>query len=459
MRGAKAFLTSASPRAAVSVAMVLGFLLVRTIGSWRANGDTVILVAHTQWILDCLRGGKFHGCTIVHFPLFQFIPGVLLKAWGASEKTIFSFFALLNWAAFAATVTLTWVSLQKETSRAVALVAVFLLLTSPFLPYAVDTFNEPTAAFITLAFAVAVVAGARLRWVACLCFLAAITKETAPPFLLLIGLLGLFRRRQPIVSKTRYVAVLLCAAGMGIAINSAFNYFRYDSVLNVQNLAREFRVDTLGQAVSNFFGLWLAPNGGLLPFWFSFACIPIVIGVAAVSRRRDGAVGPWPARVLAVILLGQTVGLSTWYAPHGWIAWGPRLLLPWLPATLYLTCYFYFPLIERGAALVTANRWRAAIAAVLLTAAALPNFFQVLNWHVVEVFFLQTRFIPIQEDRAGYFAQINYMMWLKRSMMLESYQWFFDRLFRDKLLLYAVCTLVLAQAIWASARRTGYRVV
>jgi hypothetical protein len=436
--------------------VLVAFLLVRTITSWRPEGDTVVLINHTEQILDCLRSGIFHGCTIVHFPLFQFIPALLLKLQNASDTAILAFFAWLNWAAFAAAVVVMWSALRAQASRTVALVAVFVLLTSPFLPYTVETFNEPTAAFLTLAFSVAVLTGARLRWVAALCVLSTITKETAPPFLFLIGLLGLFRRHDPPRSKGKYTAVLLLAAGMGIAVNSGFNYFRYGSLLNVQNLAPEFRVDTLEQGAINFAGIWLSPNGGALLFWPSFACICVVILLAAVAERPSWAVGPWPARLLAVLLFGLTLGLSSWYSPHGWFAWGPRLLLPWLPATVYLTCYFYPGAIEQGAASLSANRWRFWIATALFVAFAVPSFFALLDARLLGTLFQPDDVFPrpmrIQEDRAGYFAQLNYVMWSKRSMLIDCYNWVLQSNFRDKVLLYVVCIAVLAEAIAASAR-------
>src|SRR5688500_2516725 len=137
----------------------MALVVVRAITSWRSDGDTAVLVTHAEHILECVRNGVFHGCTIVHFPLFQFVPAVILKAWSTSDAAIFAVFALLNASAFVATVTLTWWTLQKQTSVTVALIAVFVLLTGPLLPYTVGTFNEPMAAFVTLAFAVAVVGG------------------------------------------------------------------------------------------------------------------------------------------------------------------------------------------------------------------------------------------------------------------------------------------------------------
>jgi hypothetical protein len=434
----------------VGASVLLAFLLVRTVTAFRVSGDTLVLLQGAGGIVDCLRNERLHGCLIVHFPLFQFIPAVALELSGAARDAIPMYLAWLNWASFAGTSALLWSSLKKQTSPAVAACALLVLLTSPLLPYAVETFNEPAAALVTLAFAVAVVSGHHPGWVFALAFLTAITKETAAPFLALVGLLGLVRRHDPAPSKRMYLVVLVAAVALGTAINSAFNYFRYDSVFNQQTLAAEFRVDTLQQFALNFAGIWLSPNGGLVPFWPSFVLILLV--VLAGARGAD----PWPARLLAVVLLGLAGGFAAWYAPHGWVAWGPRLLLPWLPAVLYLACYFYPALIERQVAFMTANRWRVSVAIVVLAASALPSLVEVVDPRVMMALFTPDAVFPqpapVQQDRGAYFAYLNYVMWSKRSMLIDAYNYVLHPLFRDKLLLYVACIAVIVQGMAASAR-------
>ena len=445
-------------RAAISVVVLIAFLLVRAITSPRSNGDTDVLIRDTQRILDCAQSGVFHGCTIVHFPLFQFIPALILKARGTSDATVAVILAWLNWAAFAATVALMWWALRRSVSRTVAMVAVFVLLTGPLLPYSVETFNEPAAAFLVLAFSVAVLVGAHPGWIVLLCVLAAITKETAPPFLFLLGLCGLFGRQDARHSKAMNLAVLVVACGVGAAINSGFNYFRYYTIFNVQLLAREFRVDTREQQAVNFAGIWLSPNGGVIPFWPSFALVCGVVGHTVLTARPRVLTVWWPATLLAALLLGLTIGLSAWYVPLGWIAWGPRLLLPWLPAVVFLASHFYSAAIERGVAWLSANPARFWTATVFFTACALPHFVEVLDSRVLSAMFapdaLFPRMMTVQEDRAGYFAQANHFMWSKGSMLVDSYEWVWHPRFRDKLLLCVACVVVLAQAIAASARES-----
>ena len=435
----------------VGVSVLLVFLLVRTVTAHRVNSDTLVLVQGAGQAVDCVRNGTFHGCNIVHFPLFQFIPVVLLEWSGTSADAIPMYLAWLNWAAFAATTALLWRALKEHVSPTVAGFALLILLTSPLLPYAVETFNEPAAALVTLAFAVAVVSGHHPRWVLALGVLTVISKEIAAPFLVLVGLLGLVRRRDPPASTRMYLLVLVAAVAIGTAINSAFNYFRYDSVVNVQTLAGEFRVDTLHQFALNFAGIWLSPNGGLIPFWPSFVLILLV--VLAAARGAD----PWPARLLSVVLLGLACGFAAWYAPHGWVAWGPRLLLPWLPAVLYLTCYFYPAQIDRQVAFMTANRWRVSVVIVVLAASALPSLVEVVDPRVMTALFAPDVVFPqpasIQQDRGAYFAYLNYVMWSKRSMLVDAYHYVLHPLFRDKLLLYVACIAALVQGIAVSVQK------
>ena len=133
-------------------------------------------------------------------------------------------------------------------------------------------------------------------------------------------------------------------------------------------------------------------------------------------------------------------------------------MLPWLPAVVFLASYSYSAAIERGVAWLSANPARVWTATVFFIACALPHFLEVLDPRVLTALFMPDalfpRMITIQGDRAGYFAQANHFMWSKGSMLVDSYDWVLHVRFRDKLLLYVACVVVLAQAIAASARES-----
>src|SRR5262249_37536807 len=70
---------------------------------------------------------------------------------------------------------------------------------------------------------------------------------------------------------------------------------------------------------------------------------------------RSGALADAPRAVtlaagLAILLVGLTIGFGNFFVPLGWVAWGPRYMLPWMPSVVMLGCYAY-PLVVRDAAL------------------------------------------------------------------------------------------------------------
>jgi hypothetical protein len=160
------------------------------------------------------------------------------------------------------------------------------------------------------------------------------------------------------------------AAGVGlsaaVAANAGLNFARFGVPYNEILLGPGMLRVPLAERPDFFLGLWLSPNGGLLVFWATFVALLVwsLVSVPynrALRRSALGAVG---------VLVALTVGLSGWWAPFGWIAWGPRLLLPWVPGCLILLLRAHgVSWAARSAALP--GRVLAVVAAV---AAGFPHF-------------------------------------------------------------------------------------
>ncbi len=126
--------------------------------------------------------------------------------------------------------------------------------------------------------------------------------------------------------------------------------------------------------LNTFFALWLAPNAGLLFFW------PLFVGVLlsvpfAVSRYSSitsaGALAAfWGVALLLVLVTGFC---ARWWAPFGWWAWGQRLTIPWLPASLLVLCFAYQAELERLIVRLLRTPARAAWLTAVLIALALPH--------------------------------------------------------------------------------------
>jgi hypothetical protein len=70
--------------------------------------------------------------------------------------------------------------------------------------------------------------------------------------------------------------------------------------------------------------LFAAPNGGLAWFWPLVLIVPgAMLWVMWKGTRRERAI----AAVWLVSVVVLTLTLASWWAPFGWIGWGPRLFL------------------------------------------------------------------------------------------------------------------------------------
>jgi hypothetical protein len=161
-----------------------------------------------------------------------------------------------------------------------------------------------------------------------LTFLVASSKETAAsiviPLVLVVWLVMSPRRRT--------IALQACAVAFGSIIGFVsvllFNVWKYGSIQNDHYTDPLRRVDDARLAVKNFLAIWISPSGGVLPFWFLGGLCALGVPLMIALRRRFD----WRRRLAALLLLGillsQTAILALWYAPFGWVTWGPRLILP-----------------------------------------------------------------------------------------------------------------------------------
>jgi hypothetical protein len=115
------------------------------------------------------------------------------------------------------------------------------------------------------------------------------------------------------------------------------------------------------------------PAGGLVWFWPAAGLALLAIGAAGVSLARRGrrfAAGPL---AVAAAVLMFTVGLATWYSPYGWVAWGPRLALPVVPAALVAGAWAGRARLVRWTAALLRPPAAAVVVAVGLAVAAWPH--------------------------------------------------------------------------------------
>jgi hypothetical protein len=211
--------------------------------------------------------------------------------------------------------------------RQAALIALVTALATPLLPYGVSTFSEvATALGVALGLLGLQLVAQRPVWGGVLAGVG-------------IGVAGLMRTDSfvlvaPVIglgvlamATRRITAGVAVAAGVlpAIVITAAYNALRFGSPLVFQ-----YQGSTLDKSFAHpfglgLYGLTLSPGRGLLLY------APLVIVMAIAWRwswRRSAVL----TVVCAALVLDRILFYSGWWAWHGGVGWGPRFLVPALPA-------------------------------------------------------------------------------------------------------------------------------
>ena len=357
-------------------------------------GDTIALVHGARQISYCLGHGILTKCDDIApwtgldgvstevingrvigdvgpYPLYQYVPAWIAVQFGFSDFSVYKILDLVNTGALIMTLWLTcWLACKTRQRWSPAVLAL-VLSTSPLLVYASLTFGESLAIFLMVLFAVACLR----RWhpaVIGLCAIAAcLTKETVFPVILLTGASALVG--TPVGLRTlrrgHWVGLGIGTAA-GVIVGTLFDVFRWDQLTNFDYLQSYEQVKTLHQEVRQALGVWLAPNAGLAPFWILAALL--VVGLVVWTIRRPGLRSRLIGAAIIIALLELTATLAKWWAPFGWDAWGPRLMLPVIAEVVVTVVFLYGHEIASVLSLLLRRRWFAALVGVLIVAAALP---------------------------------------------------------------------------------------
>ena len=340
---------------------VVGVALTLLVGYWvehapNLGADTPFLVQGSGVALRCLEQGKLSNCgkqrglvqpfprstSVGPYPLLQYVPSTALKALGASDAQVLTGLALINVAAFLLLLFLLWRTMRSR-EEALGLGLALLLIGSPLLWYANSTFGETLSAFVLVLFCATLLARRHPLLVAGATWFACLTKETAMPFVVAMGLIALYGAGSRSARASKQLLGLVIGGALGLASTALFNVFRFGTLSNRDYLQPFLKTPTLKLKAELLGAQIAAPNGGLIAFWGPALLVIILAGTFAVRAllRRQPARRWWPGLALAGLFAALLIGLAHWFAPFGGDTWGPRLILPWIPALLLLTACVY----------------------------------------------------------------------------------------------------------------------
>jgi hypothetical protein len=301
-------------------------------------------------------------------------------------------------------------------------------LSGPLLAYANTSWGEVFAAGLLVCFVAATLLQAPPPVIALAAFAACLTKETAYPVVISLGVLGLIlaRRRtaRPITAHVIWGAGGVAAAFL---LTSLFNIVRFGSIVNKNYLHSDFHTPGIVRRLDAMAGLLVSPSGGIIVFWASAstlvvaACIPPML--RAIRRRRVDS-DAWPALVITAVAFALIVTLASWWAPFGWLAWGPRLSLPWVLPLVLLSLVAYGEHVAASLRRLLVPVAQLLLVAVVFSLLALPHIGYLWQPEATAAkFFAQTDRACNPGDSIGtprHFRCLHEQMWLRRPLFLDS---------------------------------------
>ena len=314
-------------------------LLIAFISLPFGTGDTAELVLSSQKMRECLNSGILFGCNdMERFGLSpHLISMILLSIFNDINSTITAW-ALLNFLLF---IYLIYKLHKKYGDRKYFLIGTIVF--SPLTAYAVYSYTEMS--FIVLSFILLTNIKIERYWLSAFLgmFLSGY-KESAILTILPLALAVILSNKHKLVLKDY---LLIASQIIGFLIVYLFNYFKYLEFINSEYQTAG-RVKELNLQLSNFFGIWLSPSGGIIGYFWISIILLLVINLKSILKITQYQKSFY---LILIAIITNALLLTNWFAPYGWVTWGPRLFMPIVVIGLFST------IIIRGSTEISNNRF------------------------------------------------------------------------------------------------------
>ncbi len=289
-----------------------------------ATGDSAFVATGARALVDCARAGQWTACAgTSQFGVLQHLLAIPLMALGLTVAQTVSILAATSIISVLLLLAVGYGWFRRSPLRGQFMVMV--VAAGPLCVYAASAFAEALQALVFVALVMAILAR-RPAWAAAAAVLAASTRESAAVFLVPMCAAAVLLAPRA-ARRQLFIAVGAGIVG-GVALLLAFNVWKFGTVVNTIYADPTHVVGDWSQRIESFAAVWLAPGGGVVWFWFIGAAAAIVLPVMTLADRQAPASNRCSAALVLVAGFLATAVLASWYAPFGWVAWGPRLMIP-----------------------------------------------------------------------------------------------------------------------------------
>jgi hypothetical protein len=377
-------LGESKPEYVVGASLLFGCLLIVFFAVGRSGHldilDSHNLIEGSRFALRCLGDGDFMGCghdvgtrqtAVFPYPLLQYLPSGLLLGLGASHGDVLATLGIVSFMAFTAAILVVLATFRDRPRHGVLVVLV--LMGSSAVYHATSAFGEGLVSSLVV---VAACAGVRRHPKAIFIFVlaASIGKETLAPFVVALVVICARAQDDGLLPPRRVTVAALAAGIAGIALNTAFNVFRFGGPQNLLYLDPELRTPGVIRRLEFLSAIFMSPSSGVIWFWPLFSALALTctaVGLHRLWRRSHEPGGFLPVLAVTALMMLWFAALGTWFSPFGWVAYGPRLEVPLLGGLMVAYVHTVGDVIIRAA-----QRFRLVLLSgvVLLLAGSLQLF-------------------------------------------------------------------------------------
>ena len=381
--------------ARIATLLIVGYLVLVAVNAAPLGhlntGDTNLLVQGARQTVECLSRGTLVGCghapgsvetKVGPYALLQYLPAVAMVKFGLTNNQVVEALGRISFAAFVGSLVIVVAIGRRLQPGFWTPILVLALIGSSLTYQSTSGFGEMLAAFSVL-LAVAAVLWRRPLLIATTMVFATTGKETLFPFILALGLLAGRRRSDGVVPPWRVWLPMVLGIAVGEFLNLGFNVFRFGVDKNLTYLQPILRTPGLERKAGLLAALWFAPSGGLLWFWPLTTVLVIAVAIATMARlaRAPSPLVDWLPPLLAIAtLVAFTAVLTDWFSPFGWIAYGPRLIVPLLPASTVVILYTGGPLLASPVRFLLSHTWAIFLTGVVVAAVGWAQFGTPWSW-------------------------------------------------------------------------------
>lgn len=326
----------------ICVSGVLGSILAwPLLVAFPINGGDALWVSQSaRALVGCARQGDWSGCPGTYqFGLIQHAPAFFLTWRGLGDDSVVFVLTLINLAAFV------WLMIRGVQffggNTRSAWIFLLAFAVGPIYAYSVYSFSEILVLTITIALIMSIVESRKALSIFALTFIVVSSRETAFTVVLPIAIASSMIFHEAWRARLRRLAPVIAGTVIGLGAVFWFNYWKFGTISNPVYSDPIRRVPGLALKIKNALAIWISPTGGVGPVWILGAVLALVLPVIALLKHRTHPRRALAPGILLLAPIGQTILLASWFAPFGWVAWGPRLILPTVASCAFLSIILF----------------------------------------------------------------------------------------------------------------------